>query len=173
MFWLYNLDLHNLDIEGKASFIPDPRSSIRWNDIAIVKDTLDDKEKMSFNEIEELSEEIDSLSITGHKPKFKCQICNSGYNMEGYLKRHIEEKHNEAKQIFDCPECEKKLTSKRNLENHIVNFHRTCKQCKPSKSFSTKEELISHKSIHTYCKECDTDMKTKYKLERHMKTHQT
>ena len=37
MFWMYNLDMHNLDIEGLDSCLPDPRSDYRWSQIKISK----------------------------------------------------------------------------------------------------------------------------------------
>ena len=37
MFWIYNLDLHNLDVEGLDSYIPDPQSEYRWSQIKIIK----------------------------------------------------------------------------------------------------------------------------------------
>ena len=35
LFWLVNLDHHNMDIEGKANILPDPRSDYRWNSFSI------------------------------------------------------------------------------------------------------------------------------------------
>ena len=35
LFWLTNLDHHNLDIEGLAGIVADPRSEHRWNSITI------------------------------------------------------------------------------------------------------------------------------------------
>ena len=35
LFWMYNLDLHNLDIEGLAGCVPDPRCDFRWKQFEI------------------------------------------------------------------------------------------------------------------------------------------
>ena len=37
MFWMYNLDMHNLDIEGLDSCLPDPRSDFCWSQISFIK----------------------------------------------------------------------------------------------------------------------------------------
>ena len=72
--------------------------------------------------------------------------------------------------LFKCSECDQILKTKRNLENHVVTKHRTCKECKIV--IESKDELDQHKKEHTTCKVCRGDFKIKSKLERHMKTHQ-
>ena len=100
---------------------------------------------------------------------FVCIDCGGGFKNKGYLEHHREKKHGEVLKPFMCEECEKILQSKRNLEDHIVKIHRTCKLCKLK--FGDKDALSEHKKTHTTCQVCSVDMKTKYKLDRHLKTH--
>ena len=169
IFWLYNLDLHNLDIEGLASYMPDPRSEYRWSKITIHPAILDEKEKMEINILDQITQKIEEISIQADAPKFVCPLCKAGYSSEGYLSHHMKKKHEHTKSSFECTECEKPLTSKRNLDNHVVIVHRTCKQCKPNKVFMTTFELTAHASEHTTCKICGINMQSQYKLGRHIK----
>ena len=70
---------------------------------------------------------------------------------------------------FLCEECDRILKSKRNLEDHIRKIHRTCKHW--AEIFENAGQLEHHKKEHTTCAICNVDMRTKYKLERHMNTH--
>ena len=123
LFWVYNLDLHNLDIEGKASSIPDPRCEDRWKLIEIVPANLQDLNKMNLEEVDAVSEKFENINLDREVPLFKCKLCDAGYDKEGYLDLHLKEKHNQEASI-QCLECDKTLTSKRNLDNHISNVHR-------------------------------------------------
>ena len=167
LFWLYNLDLHNLDIED-LTCASDPRTEYRWQKIDIKEVDLSDIKKMTI--MEEPSKLTDMMkNIDIGEEKHTCIDCGGAFKSEGYLKLHREKKHGDIVKPFMCSECNKILQSKRNLDEHIRKIHRTCKICK--EIFVTEKELAVHKRIHTTCTVCDVDMVTKYKLERHMKTH--
>ena len=100
---------------------------------------------------------------------FVCDDCGGGFKNKGSLKTHREKKHGDVVKPFMCTDCNKILQSKRNLGEHILKIHRTCKTCK--EVFLTENELGTHKKVHTTCSVCNVDMMTKYKLDRHMKTH--
>ena len=68
---------------------------------------------------------------------FFCPICGAGYKCDGYLDRHMQEKHSDDKNA-ECQECGKILFNKQSLDRHIVTMHRVCKICKIE--FSTKIE---------------------------------
>ena len=143
--------MHNLDIECLAGFICDPRSGLWWEKIAIKEVNLNSITKMLIHsEIDAISEDFDRITLQQECPFFKCSLCDAGYTSKGFLQSHMAEKHGQEKLSFICNECGKKLSSARNLENHIINIHRTCKQCKPNATFSTKDELEHHKMI-TLC----------------------
>ena len=169
LFWLYNLDLHNLDKEGLAS-AADPRLEYRWTKLTINELDLTEISKMSLeDDIQEVTTKIKNVAID--KPnEFICDDCNGTFASKGYLDNHREKKHGEVIKPFICTECDKILQSKRNLEDHIQKLHRTCKPC--NKMFLNGAALEEHKREHTTCGVCKMYLKTKYKLERHMKTHE-
>ena len=168
LFWLYNLDLHNLNIEDLVC-ASDPRTQYRWLKLNIREVDIKDVEKMTLNEenaeIVEITEKLENVQIES----FVCDDCGGGFKSQGYLKLHRERKHGEVLKPFMCNECDKILQSKRNLEDHVKKIHRICKLC--NMNFDNGNDLIRHKKIHTTCSVCDVDMVTKYRLERHLKTH--
>ena len=148
-----------------------PGSDCRWKQFSIVKAEVAEQEKMTIEAIDDLTNKIEIISLKKDDPKYKCTLRDAGYSSEGYLKHHLNEKHQEAKTSYKCDECQKQLSSKRNLDNHVLSIHRTCKQCKPNAIFNTGIELERHTEEHKTCKLCMVNMKSAYKLERHMKTH--
>ena len=168
LFWLYNLDLHNLDKEGLAS-AADPRVEYRWEKVSITEVDLSEISKMNFGDLDEVITKLKNVSINKAK-EFACADCGGSFTSKGYLEQHMGKKHGEVIKPFMCTECSKVLQSKRNLEDHIQKMHRTCKPC--DKMFVNGEELHEHKREHTTCSVCKMYLKTKYKLERHMKTHE-
>ena len=80
---------------------------------------------------------------------------------------------NKSIKSFECHECDARLTSKRNLEGHIISKHYRyalfeCMICE-EKCFS-KESLSAHKLLHTTCNICNKDFRHASKLKRHKKT---
>ena len=170
LFWLYNLDLHNLDIED-LTCASDPRTEYRWQKIMINEVDLTDLKKMNINEDKTNEEDVTKMfeNVKIREDTFMCSDCGGAFKSEGYLQLHRERKHGDVIKPFMCSECNKILQSKRNLEEHIRKVHRTCKICK--ECFKSENELMIHKKTHTVCPECNVDMMTKYKLDRHLKTH--
>ena len=167
LFWLYNLDLHNLDIED-LTCASDPRTEYRWQKINIKEVDLSDIKKMTImDESNKVTEMMKNIDIG--EDKHTCIDCGGAFKSEGYLKLHREKKHGDIVKPFMCSDCNKILQSKRNLDEHIRKIHRTCKICK--EIFETEKELTEHKRMHTTCTVCHVDMVTKYKLERHVKMH--
>ena len=173
LFWLYNLDLHNLDIEDLVS-ASDPRSEYRWQKISIQRANISNLQKMKIQEtladdvLENLGEKLGRISLKEDEA-FMCVACGGGFKSKGYLDQHMEKKHGNVLKPHKCEECDKILQSKRNLEEHVKKIHRSCKAC--NLTFDCKSETDKHKKLHSTCNVCNVDMKTKYKLERHMKTH--
>ena len=167
LFWLYNLDLLNLDKEDLVA-ASDPRTQYRWLKIDIKEVDLCDVNKMTVEDLEEIVEKVKTVSLEDQSMHV-CEECGGGFSSKGYLDSHKEKKHGEIMKPFMCKECDKILKSKRNLEDHILKSHRTCKQC--SMKFENGIILEKHRKEHTTCDICKTDFKTKYKFERHMNTH--
>jgi hypothetical protein len=168
LFWLYNLDLHNLDVEGFAGCAPDPRSDYRWDNFKIKEVDLTNLNKMDC--VEDIEDAMDKVQLR-EEPEFSCSICGAGYAAKVYLEKHTSEKHMKEQNNVKphvCKECDKILTSKRNLEKHILGIHRTCNICK--EVFGSMEELVVHKRMQTTCILCGGFFTNKYGLERHMKT---
>jgi hypothetical protein len=179
LFWLYNLDLHNLDIEDLASCAPDPRTDYRWSkinikemDLTVIQDMLKNNAieniEIDENYVDVMTEKLQSFHINNHE-SFVCPDCGAGYESRGYLDQHRHKKHGEGAKLFQCTDCKKVLSSKQRLEDHIRNIQRLCNVC--NSEFENSSLLETHKKEHTTCPICNTDMKTKYKLERHIKIH--
>ncbi|KAG5667063.1 hypothetical protein PVAND_015063 [Polypedilum vanderplanki] len=140
-----------------------------------------------------------------------CDICNqpqnsfvsilehfkNHHNQPGYVKcckrkfftktnlvNHLELHENPRK--FSCEFCDKKLTSKNNLEMHLKNFHESedikfeCDFC--GWKFSTKNRLKYHmKEFHLViekfsnftCQKCSKNFKTKQRFKNHLESHKT
>ena len=173
LFWLYNLDLHNLDIEDLVS-ASDPRSDYRWQKVVIMEADLSSIRKIYVDNpksdvvMEKLGLHLSNVSLK-ESDSHQCNVCGGGFISKGYLDQHLAKKHDTALKPHKCDECDKILQSKRNLTEHIKKVHRSCKTC--ALTFSSKADTDVHKKLHTTCKVCNVDMKTNYKLERHMKTH--
>ena len=170
LFWLYNLDLHNLDKEDMVS-ASDPRTHFRWMNIKVKEVDMTDIKKMNVGEIDEIDEILQKMKSSSlvDKNLFVCEDCGVGFSSKGYLDHHKEKKHGEIVKPFLCYECNKILKSKRNLEDHVQKVHRTCKPC--NRKFDNKQEFEEHKKEHTTCTICKKDMKTKYSFDMNMKTH--
>ena len=99
--------------------------------------------------------------------KYSCELCNAGYKAEGYLKKHMIEKHGlGGGKMIECSECGSFLSSKQALERHILKMHRVCKICKVE--FQTDVEKEKHQRIHTTCTVCGISFPSVSKLDRHM-----
>ena len=133
----------------------------------MVEADLTEIKKMKLDDMDIITEEMKSICFD-EKPLFVCDVCGCGFTSAGYLANH-KQKHGEVVKPFLCEECDKILKSKRNLEEHIRKIHRTCKHC--DEIFENGSQLELHKREHTTCAICNVDMRTKYKLERHMNTH--
>ena len=131
---------------------------------AVVEADLTEIKKMNLDDIEIITEDMSSICVD----EISLFVCGCGFKSAGYLANH-KKKHGEVLKPFLCEECDKILKSKRNLEDHIRKMHRTCKHC--AEIFENAGQLELHRREHTTCVICDVDMRTKYKLERHMNTH--
>ena len=90
LFWLYNLDLHNLDIED-LTCASDPRTEYRWQKIDIKEVDLSDIKKMTImDEASKLTDMMKNIDIG--EEKYTCIDCGGAFKSEGYLKLHQEKK---------------------------------------------------------------------------------
>ena len=120
LLWLYNLDLHNLDIED-LTCASDPRTEYRWQKIDIKEVDLSDIKKMTI--MEEPSKLTDMMkNIDIGEEKHTCSDCGGAFKSEGYLKIHREKKHGDIVKPFMCSECNKILQSQRNLDEQFPSL---------------------------------------------------
>ena len=130
----------------------------------MVEADLTEIKKMKLDDMEILTKEMENICFD-EKPLFVCDVCGCGFTSAGYLANHKKK----VVKPFLCEEFDRILKSKRNLEDHIRKIHRTCKHC--AEIFKNAGQLELHRREHTTCVICNVDMRTKYKLERHMNTH--
>ena len=123
---------------------------------------------------------------------FECSRCAKKFKEEKFLRLHIEKVHtkasNEGTKVspknrkskgFKCPNCEKELISRQNLENHMRKFHNgkkpyNCSVC--GKGFDNEKTVESHiKYVHEegpfQCSICDKIFECNKDLRVHNKVH--
>ena len=105
----------------------------------------------------------DHLKYEHLKPneKLNCDICGEHFSQNGFLKLHIERKH-EGKLRHFCHICDKRFQAKKALSEHISSIHEYTKKYKCDichDAFSHKHTLRNHlKSAHgeaLKCHKCD------------------
>ena len=163
LFFLYQYELHNLDIEG-MTVMADPRAEFRWLKVNLEEVDLATLHDEPLEEpVKSLVEEMEALNL--ERP-FKCNECIASFKKAGFLKRHKDTKH-ESGAGGSCDECNAVFPTAAGLEKH-KSKHRICNVCK--KEFASKVELDDHKSVHFTCQMCDYDFKTSFNLKRHMES---
>ena len=128
-FFRYNMDIHNLDIEGFANTLSNPhvqyrKDSVKVKDVAF--NLLQKKTKLTVN-IEEVASQIENLKMN----PFNCSLCMCGYNTEVQLKKHMTQKHPETHHSNprECPECGVICASDQRLKSHMVTHLRCSTEC--------------------------------------------
>ena len=171
-----------MEIESKT-IIADPRSEVRWDNINDTDPTdifplqpEPEKKSMENNpektidnnqviteadNIQVITEAVNNIKLSS---TLQCPECGAKYEKEGYLKKHIGEKHGEGKIDPICKECGKLLSCNQALTRHMKT-HMKCKSC--NKTFDSIDEARTHIKQHTTCPICKYDYKTKFKI--HMK----
>lgn len=173
LFFLYLYEIHNLECEG-MTILADPREEFRWQSLQDEENEVEDTsdhvtEKLSANvtETEKSPMPLEDILKTSLRLEenhiFKCGECSNEYKKEGFLKRHIEMKHNSTGST--CEECGKVFSTGTAFEKH-KKTHLKCVVCKAESK--TIEEARIHKASHTTCSQCGFDFKTKFNLERHI-----
>ena len=158
LFFLYQFDIHNLSIDGLESKMADPREEFRWENIKVEEPDLEE-----YKVEEDLVASLNKLKVS---PNFSCSLCGSGFTQEGYLKKHLETKHQKKPDPGpECDICGKLLANAKTLEKH-VQTHLKCNKCK--EEFKTVTEAKEHKRKHTYCNICHKDFHFPSKLTKHV-----
>ncbi|XP_052772000.1 oocyte zinc finger protein XlCOF7.1-like [Mya arenaria] len=112
--------------------------------------------------------------------KFTCDICNTNFSSDAYLKYHKKVTHCLTRE-FQCSECEKFFKAEEHLKYHIKFTHAVkavfrCNFC--DKTFKSPSSLRKHVERHNttrekkfQCTHCDKCFYEKYKLEQHENIH--
>ena len=169
LFWLYNLEMHNLEMCGMDRTEPNPSSEYRWSIINI--SPVDFGKLLAKTDDEELSETLAVMSI--EDIPFKCSLCPAGYKTASQLTKHMNSKHiegesgkaGECKEMCGDVQCGKVLSSAKTLAKHVKTVHRTCSVC--SDLFKSHNEKAKHMLTHTFCFLCDKNFLFESKLKRH------
>ena len=70
LFWMYNLDMHNLDIDGLDSCLPDPRSDFRWYQFKVLK--VDFFNLPQKQEMDQLADQLSNVTLEKSKDLKMC-----------------------------------------------------------------------------------------------------
>lgn len=109
---------------------------------------------------------------------YMCKICHKGFNFHHLLQSHISFHKTEV--TFPCHTCGKVCVSRYKLKAHMKlhGDQYVCRICK--QTFSTKECLKSHRSIHRkptikkeifICKICSAKFQLSVELKNHLRMH--
>ena len=157
-FFIYILDLQNLSIEKRLREVANPLSAERTR---IVAEAYKSKDTPVTEVIENLSLSLASLNVNQQTEKvsqnqessklYNCNMCTAKYKMQGFLKKHTEQKHGEKMSLLECDLCKSKFDSKKQQTRHM-KIHEE----KPGGSVDALN-----------CGKCDK----KYKLEKYFDKH--
>ena len=111
--------------------------------------------------------------------KIKCKICPAKLSSKKSLSSHVSRCHSKKEAKFECFECKKKFSCKRDLNRHS-NIHMLeskpykCDQC--DAAFAQNCNLTKHKIIHTgkrpyKCDKCDAAFAHRSNLNKHSHIH--
>ena len=173
MFFLFNFDFHNLQIEKRVRSTINPKSEHRWDQISDVETKINenDDEKLHSDGIESLVQGLTHVEIK-ESTTFECDICSKVYKTSSNFTKHMQTKHESQSEVFQCQICSKFLASKQALQRHMVKCQARSFMCSICQdTFSSEDEMKVHKKIHTTCSICGKDMRFASKLTRHMKVH--
>ena len=174
LFFLFNFDFHNLQIEKKVRSVINPRSKHRWEQIEENETqnllVIAKTDQESSTEVDALIEGLENIEIKS--AKFECKDCCKVYKNSTTFNKHMKTKHEDENPTFQCQVCKKKLNSKQSLQRHVekcIAEQYTCSVC--DQKFPSEEDMKNHKKTHTTCSFCGKDLKFASKLTRHMKVH--
>ena len=117
--------------------------------------------------VEDLLEKCASLSISSND--LVCDICDAKLKKTGFLKLHKEKKHN-LTSAFNCDFCEETFKTVKQIKRHVDTVHNfECEDC--GEKFTSKNIFTNHIVVHLKCDICHKGFDKKWKLTKHMKSH--
>ena len=105
---------------------------------------------------------------------YKCETCEKTFRLRCQLRRHM--RSHTGERPHKCRKCDAAFLRKSHLDRHVrrhdpdLATRYTCQYC--AKSFSTKQNLISHERLHTGdrpfpCSECSKRFTNAASLKQH------
>ena len=123
-FFIYLLDLQNLDIEGRLRSVANPFSAERkeiieksYYDECIINDIPRDLTLLPSAPEDEL-EHIEAV-VQNEKELFECQMCDAKYKHQGSLRKHTQKKHSIVQGLIVCELCDSKFQTKKPHTRHL------------------------------------------------------
>ncbi|CAG5117294.1 unnamed protein product [Candidula unifasciata] len=119
----------------------------------------------------------------GRTGEFNCDLCESRFSTEGYLKLHRYKVHENPKDTHACSDCGKRFYSTLGYNKHRQGRPCTeplrCHICGKSYSSKAKESFKIHMKHHKtevsgitfQCDECDRSYMTQVALNKHKLSH--
>ncbi|XP_017483366.1 PREDICTED: transcription factor grauzone-like [Rhagoletis zephyria] len=114
---------------------------------------------------------------------YQCDICRKSFFSRKILNRHHLIHAPKEQKNIKCPQCDKRFCNQYMMKQHLALVHlnlyaKICDIC--GKSLNGKQAFRWHQEEHAgvsrsliKCTLCNTELKTKYGLARHMKTMHT
>lgn len=119
----------------------------------------------------------------GYTGDYKCDMCESRFTSEGYLKLHRYKVHENPKDTHTCSDCGKRFYSSQGFHKHRQGRPCTeplrCHICGKTYSSKAKESFKIHMKHHRtevsgitfQCDECDRSYMTQMALNKHKLSH--
>ena len=99
------------------------------------------------------------------KTIFKCNDCNSKFEIYKELKKHMNEHEMQATKKIKCEECDMEFNEKWKFNAHIKTHENKCDVCDKtfkSEDVKTKHVKISHESLKLFCQYYNNRMDCPY-----------
>ncbi|XP_039254926.2 uncharacterized protein LOC120331831 [Styela clava] len=106
---------------------------------------------------------------------YRCQFCNRSYSKQLGLSRHIAIAHNNkimSDKGVKCPLCDKFIMWRRNLGNHIKNFHKDVSASSKNVQLTKMQISLLRSHLGNYdCETCGRHFNSKRKFTYHVQSH--
>ena len=122
------------------------------------------------------------IQIKHEGVKFQCDQCLFQANRKDRLKEHVNNTHSAslksllsaATECYSCKYCDKKLSTKAGIQQHVQKAHNEskfpCDQCSHQASSTSnlrRHIKVKHEGVKYECDQCEYKAPTKYGLKDH------
>jgi hypothetical protein len=183
LFWLMNLNIHNMDVDGTANNLGDPRSEHYWNSFKILP--------VDFTNLPEKHKDAEVIALVAQGKENETVNEEIALGQEGEVKSGLDAEDQTASlesmfskvslsaiSPFTCDQCGAGFDTEGRMKSHMKKHHQInvirfkCLEC--DKPLSTKQALERHiLSVHRICKHCRVEYKTENERNVCAATHTT